>query len=59
MGFGTPVPRPYLGAELGPSNSFDNFFNPRSPLHGPCNVATALHEAQATFDKCRHRLPPN
>src|SRR5215469_14399024 len=33
IGFGTPVPRPYLGVELGSSNPFDDFFNLRSPSH--------------------------
>src|SRR6516165_3188802 len=32
IGFGTPVPRPYLGVELGSSDAFEDFFN-LGPLH--------------------------
>src|SRR5260370_30743179 len=55
IGFGTRVPRPYFGAELGSSNSFADLFNARSPLHratsgcnGYARSASKIRQMQAS-----------
>src|ERR1700757_282405 len=55
IGFGTPVPRPYFGAELGSSNSFADLFNVRSPLrratsgcNGFARSASKIRQMQAS-----------
>src|SRR5436305_3472486 len=57
IGFGTPVPRPYFGAELGSSNSLADLFNARPPVHratSGCNgfapSASKIREMQASRD---------
>src|SRR5215472_18349245 len=53
IGFGTPVPRPYLGAEVGSSSSFADLFNARSPLRRStegCNATARSRSEEHTSE---------